>query len=93
MTKNALIVLAHPAKTSLAHVFARDVQEQMAANGFNVELLDLYADNFVPALLQVERDAYYAPTPHLTEISRYTDQLSNAEILGLSSWHVQIQYT
>jgi NAD(P)H dehydrogenase (quinone) len=80
---NTLIVLAHPGKNSLSHLFADDVRKTLDLRGVNVDMLDLYQDQFSPVLTQVEREAYYSDAPFLIGTSQYAERLSKADTLVL----------
>jgi NAD(P)H dehydrogenase (quinone) len=47
---NVLLVVAHPRSNSLTHEFARIFAEELAGNGHVVEVADLTAEGFDPAL-------------------------------------------
>ncbi|MGE8546142.1 MAG: NAD(P)H-dependent oxidoreductase [Alcaligenes sp.] len=55
-----LIVLAHPVRHSLCHHFAGVAADELRRGGHRVDLLDLYAHGFDPALSALERGAYYS---------------------------------
>jgi NAD(P)H dehydrogenase (quinone) len=79
----ALLVLAHPGKSSLSHLFAHSVRATLEPRGIDVEILDLYAEKFDPVLTQSERDAYYTTTPSTTGISEQVSRLTQADMLIL----------
>jgi NAD(P)H dehydrogenase (quinone) len=79
----ALIVLAHPAKTSLSHHFADHVEAALLGRMIAIDRLDLYKECFDPALSQAEREAYYADTPSLDRLTNDVNGLTNTGILVL----------
>jgi NAD(P)H dehydrogenase (quinone) len=79
----ALIVLCHPAKTSLSHMIVQTIRASLHSRGTVVDLLDLYEDNFAPALTPEERANYYATAPALSAIAEHASRLSRADILIL----------
>ena len=58
-----LVLLAHPDPTSFNHAIAQRAQAALRANGHEVILRDLYAENFDPVMPRSElaRDAKLAP--------------------------------
>ncbi len=79
----ALIVVAHPAKTSLSHHFADHVEAILLPRTVTVDRLDLYKEHFDPALSQGEREGYYSDAPNLGGISKDAERLTNADTLIL----------
>lgn len=83
MSGKALIVLAHPAETSLSRQFAQAALESLSAKGQEAKLLDLYADGFDPVLTREERATYYRFPPQTGRIDAHAALLTEAEILVL----------
>ena len=79
----ALLVIAHPVKTSLTHLFAELVSTTLQSRGIAVDWLDLYEEKFVPALTNAERSNYYTADPELTLIGDYAQRLQCADTLIL----------
>ena len=75
-----LVVLAHPLKESFAASVSRVVVSVLEAKGHEVDLLDLYAENFDPRLSASER-ASMTGTYDLSEIAPYAERLKVAEAL------------
>jgi NAD(P)H dehydrogenase (quinone) len=73
-------VLAHPLKDSFAASVSRTVVSTLEAKGHDVDLLDLYAENFEPRLSAVERASLTGPYD-LSEIAPYAERLKAAEAL------------
>lgn len=59
MALRFLIVLAHPLPESFAASVANSVVETLRQNGHEVDLLDLYRENFDPRLSARERQTYF----------------------------------
>ncbi len=83
MAEKALIVLAHPAETSLSRLFACDARLALEARGADVTLLDLYASGFAPSLTRQERTAYYGNPPDTSKVEEGARLLSQATTLIL----------
>lgn len=49
-TARALLVVAHPRSDALTAAVARRTRERLAADGYDVDVLDLYAEGFDPRL-------------------------------------------
>jgi NAD(P)H dehydrogenase (quinone) len=80
---DALIVLAHPGKSSLSRLFADDVEALLASRQISVDRLDLYQEQFSAPLTQRERAAYYETKPELTDIDDHAQRLLRADTLVL----------
>lgn len=78
-----LIVLAHPLKESFAASVSRAVVSALEAKGHEVDLLDLYAENFEPRLSDAERASYMTDAYDLSEIAPYAERLKAADALIL----------
>jgi NAD(P)H dehydrogenase (quinone) len=76
-----LIVLAHPLKESFAASVSRTVVSALEAKGHEVDLLDLYAENFDPRLSEAERASYMTGTYDLSNVAPYVERLKAAEAL------------
>ena len=57
-----LVVIAHPLADSLCHELARTALATLTAAGHEVEVEDLCAAAFPPALTAAERLSYYGPS-------------------------------
>lgn len=78
-----LVVLAHPLKESFAASVSRTVVSALESRGHQVDLLDLYAENFDPRLTEAERASYMTDTYDLSAVAPYTERLKEAEALVL----------
>jgi NAD(P)H dehydrogenase (quinone) len=78
-----LVVLAHPLQESFASSVAHTVVSALEAKGHEVDLLDLYAENFDPCLTDAERASYMTGKYDLSTIAPYTERLKAAEALIL----------
>ncbi|WP_395665688.1 NAD(P)H-dependent oxidoreductase [Methylocella sp.] len=79
----ALVVLAHPLAESFAHAAAARVADALGRRGFEVDLLDLYAEAFDPVLSARERRAYFAPPYDSSALPPYAERLRAAHKLAL----------
>ena len=57
---HVLVVLAHPEPTSFAASVARTVRETLVGSGHEVDVLDLYSEDFDPRLSRAERASYFS---------------------------------
>jgi NAD(P)H dehydrogenase (quinone) len=78
-----LVVLAHPLKESFAASVSGMVVSALEAKGHQVDLLDLYAENFDPRLSEAERASYMTGTYDLSAVAPYAERLTAAEALIL----------
>lgn len=78
-----LVVLAHPLKESFAASVARTVVAALEAKGHQVDMLDLYAENFDPRLTAAERASDMSGTYDLSAVASYTERLKAADALIL----------
>ncbi len=78
-----LIVTAHPLANSLCQSLANSASETLQQLGHQVELEDLYAHQFAPALTPKERNAYYQTSYDTTSVRAQTKRLIDAEALVL----------
>ena len=69
-SRYAAIVLAHPSSDGFAHELARRAALGLEADGYRVELLDLYAAGFRAAMSRAERHAYHEDEPILDPVVR-----------------------
>lgn len=78
-----LVVLAHPLPESFAASAAKTVVEALEAQGHQVDLLDLYAEDFDPRLTASERAAYMQPGYDISAIAPLVARLRAADGLVL----------
>ena len=79
----ALLVLAHPLSDSLCAHLAREAIEALRARGATVDILDLYAEAFQPALTEAERRRHYATPEPGPDIVALQQRLAAADTLVL----------
>jgi NAD(P)H dehydrogenase (quinone) len=79
----ALLVLAHPLDDSLCAHLAAEASKALQACGFTVDLLDLYAEQFQPALTADERRLHYATPQPGPDIVALQQRLAAADTLVL----------
>ena len=68
-TSRAAVVLAHPSTDGFAHELARRAVLGLEANGYRVDLLDLYSLDFRAAMSREERHAYHGAEPILDPLA------------------------
>ena len=74
-----LVVFAHPVKDSLAASLKDAVVEGLTSGGHEVDLIDLYADDFDPRMTEAERAGYADPAlDRQPEIIDYGERLQAA---------------
>lgn len=78
-----LVVVAHPLADSLCAALTKDVVDTLTAAGHEVQIEDLYAANFAPALTAAERKTYYQPPFDAAAVAPYVERLLAAEALVL----------
>jgi NAD(P)H dehydrogenase (quinone) len=79
----SLVVIAHPLNTSLCATLAKTVVDRLMAGGHEVEVLDLYAEEFSPSLTASERASYYTDVFDRRALEREIEQLQRAQVLVL----------
>jgi hypothetical protein len=55
----ALLVIAHPLDNAFAKAAAERIRAMLERRGIEVDMIDLYADNFDPRLAGAERRGYF----------------------------------
>jgi NAD(P)H dehydrogenase (quinone) len=76
------VVVAHPSADSFCHHLAARAVAGLRAAGHDIELLDLYADEFRVAMTAEERDAYHGDSPIRDPlVERYADIVGRAGAL------------
>lgn len=78
-----LVVLAHPISDSLCHALAHSVIQALTAAGHEVQVEDLYHDEFPPSLAVRERRSYYQPSYDSSAVQSQVERLLSAEALVL----------
>lgn len=79
----ALVVLAHPLSDSLCAHLAKQAIDALRAGGATVDILDLYAEGFEPALTAAERRLHYATPEPGPDIVALQQRLAAADTLVL----------
>ena len=77
----ALVVYCHPSAGSLTEAVRDTVLEALAAGGADVEVIDLYAEGFQPALSAAELRDYVDPTINTRHVARHVEALKTADAL------------
>jgi len=78
-----LVVIAHPLADGLCHELARTAVTTLTAAGHDVEVEDLCAAGFAPALTAAERQSYYGPAFDAASVQAQAGRLLAAEALVL----------
>ena len=78
-----LIVYAHPRADSLAAALRDATKSALEARGHEVELRDLYAEGFQPAMSAEERGRHHDVPRNLDGIEDHVASLQRAEALVL----------
>jgi NAD(P)H dehydrogenase (quinone) len=78
----ALLVVAHPLDESFTKIAARRIAATLERRGMEVDLLDLYAENFDPRLSAAERRSYFTRYDS-SAVATYVDRLQRVDKLVL----------
>jgi NAD(P)H dehydrogenase (quinone) len=76
-----LVVVAHPLEEAFAKVAARRICTTLERRGMEVDLLDLYGEDFDPRLSAEERRGYFATPYDFSAVAGYVARLRAAEKL------------
>lgn len=75
-----MVLHAHPLETSYNHSLCNAVIETLKSKGHEVDLVDLYAENFNPVLSREDRLKYHDVPDNITpDLKPYVDRLMAAE--------------
>lgn len=78
----AVVVVVHPIDTSFTHSCAAAAVRGLEAGGHSVQVLDLYASGFQPAMSDAERHAYHGDQPVLDPlVGQYVAAVREAQML------------
>lgn len=77
----ALVVFTHPKPDSSAHELLTATVDGLTAAGHDVNVVDLYRDNFEAALSHEEWRAYSTPTPVVAD-ARYAQLIRDADLIA-----------
>lgn len=78
----ALVVHAHPDPDSFSRALRSAVERGLAAAGHDVDVIDLYAEDFVAAMTEEERRAYSGDSPIRSDhVARHAELVKRAEAL------------
>ena len=78
-----LLVLAHPLEDSFAAAVAKTAAETLVAGGHQVDLLDLYREDFDPRLSEAERRGYFDQPYDISAVENIVARLQAADGLML----------
>ncbi len=79
----AHVIFAHPLPESFSAALHATVTDRLAARGWEVDDLDLYADGFSPVLTAEERRGYHQVPANLGPVAPYVERLRAADALVL----------
>ena len=77
----ALLVVAHPLDDAFAKAAAARIGATLDRRGFEVDLIDLYADDFDPRLTSTERRGYFTTPYESKAVASYVTRLTLADKL------------
>ena len=77
----ALLVVAHPLDNAFAKTAAERIRVTLERRGIEVDMIDLYADDFDPRLTGAERRGYFATPYESKAVANYVARLRLAEKL------------
>lgn len=80
---HVLLIYCHPQAGSFCSVLRDTAASALRAANQTVEVRDLYAEGFSPAMSANERQHYYGDTPDLQGIKAHISALQNADALLL----------
>ncbi len=76
-----LILFAHPCEESFAAALKSTVVETLKRRGWEVDLCDLYAEDFNPVMSAAERRGYHLVPDNCMAVQSHVDRLRAAEAL------------
>ncbi|WP_157440975.1 NAD(P)H-dependent oxidoreductase, partial [Aestuariivita boseongensis] len=76
-----LVVYAHPCEESFAFALLQTTLESLGQGGWEVDLVDLYADGFDPVLSAEERRGYHDTASNTAPVADYVARLQAADAL------------
>src|SRR3984893_2972037 len=76
-----LLVVAHPLDSAFAKAAAARIRATLERRGIEVDMIDLYADNFDPRLTGAERRGYFTPPYDSRAVAGYVARLMLSEKL------------
>lgn len=80
--KHALVVSSHPRANSLTTAVAARARDTLVAEGYTVDLLDLYAEGFDPLLVpEDEPDWEDATKRYSDEVHAHMDRVAAADLI------------
>jgi putative NADPH-quinone reductase len=81
MPERVLVVLAHPLADSFCAAAAGVAAGALARRNYDVDLVDLYREDFDPRLSAAERAAYHRPGYDTAAVGGYVARLRQADAL------------
>lgn len=79
--RRVLVVYCHPCAESFTAAIRDAVCDALRAEGHAVDLLDLYAEGFEPAMPPDERRGYHVERSNLAPVRAYAERLARADAL------------
>ncbi|MDG1208674.1 MAG: NAD(P)H-dependent oxidoreductase [Paracoccaceae bacterium] len=84
---NVLTIVAHPVPTSFNHAIRREVEAGLAEAGHEVEVADLYAEGFQPAMIEADFAQFTGdPLPIAIQAEQARVEWSDAMIFIFPLW-------
>ncbi len=77
----ALVLFAHPCGESFSKALLETTCETLSTRGWEVDLLDLYAEGFDPVLTEAERRGYHDTEENTAPVADYVKRLQAADAL------------
>jgi putative NADPH-quinone reductase len=77
--RRVLVVYCHPCPESFCAAIRDAVCDALRRGGHEVDLLDLYAEGFEPAMPPDERRGYHDAGPNLTPVRRHAERVARAD--------------
>jgi putative NADPH-quinone reductase len=77
----ALLIVAHPLDNAFAKAAAERIRAMLERRGIEVDMIDLYADDFDPRLTSAERRGYFTTPYDSRAVAGYVARLMLAEKL------------
>ena len=77
----ALLIVAHPLDNAFAKAAAARIRATLERRGIEVDMIDLYADDFDPCLTGAERRGYFTTPYDSRAVAGYVARLRLAEKL------------
>jgi NAD(P)H dehydrogenase (quinone) len=83
-----LVVFAHPTRNSFVGALTTQIETSLLDKGRSVKTIDLYADDFAPAMTAEQLENYFDTNARLPRVQTYVDNLlwANALVFVYPTW-------